>query len=169
MSLGTRVSGAWKNISAVSVKVNGAWKTCKQVYVKVSGAWKPCIFTSESYSVAAPIKKSSSVTLSDAKIGTYIKITGTITVPTGGDGGATNTYMGWDVTNTDLGSCSDSKTLSSGQSYNFDCKYRPNVGDPSYLKVTAVPVKITPWAVVSNYDTWFSNVKVTYTREGYFD
>ena len=42
MPLSTRVSGAWKSLSTVSVNVNGVWKSCNQVYVKVNGAWKSC-------------------------------------------------------------------------------------------------------------------------------
>lgn len=40
MSIGVRVSGAWKDVNAVSVRVGGAWKPVSQAYVKVSGVWK---------------------------------------------------------------------------------------------------------------------------------
>lgn len=40
MSIGLKVSGDWKDVSAVSVKVSGAWKTVSQAYVKVSGTWE---------------------------------------------------------------------------------------------------------------------------------
>jgi len=40
MSIGIKVSGAWKDVAAVSVRVSGAWKTVSQAYVKVSGVWE---------------------------------------------------------------------------------------------------------------------------------
>jgi hypothetical protein len=40
MSIGIRVSGAWKDVSAVSVRVGGAWKTVSQAYVRTGGVWE---------------------------------------------------------------------------------------------------------------------------------
>lgn len=40
MSIGLKVSGAWKDVSAVSVRVGGAWKTVSQAYIRVGGTWK---------------------------------------------------------------------------------------------------------------------------------
>ena len=158
MPLSTRVSGAWKNISTVSVRVNGVWKTCKQIYVKVNGAWKKCILTSGSHSVDAPIRSGSSVTLSDAKIGTYIKITGTVTPPS-----AVSCLVRYNLTNCNA-SYIEQYFNPISSATNFDL----TIGD-QYAKVTAVPVTVTPASNVYNYYTWYSNVKITYTREGYFD
>ncbi|MEC0180226.1 hypothetical protein P4H61_01765 [Paenibacillus peoriae] len=41
MALGTKVNGAWKTPSGVSVKVSGSWKKVQNIWVKVSGAWRP--------------------------------------------------------------------------------------------------------------------------------
>ena len=40
MTIHTKVSGSWKEVSQPSVKVSGAWKNCTGVYTKISGAWK---------------------------------------------------------------------------------------------------------------------------------
>src|SRR5690606_33087850 len=40
MSIGVRVSGAWKDVNAVSARVGGAWEPVSQAYVKVSDVWK---------------------------------------------------------------------------------------------------------------------------------
>ena len=40
MTIHTKVSGSWKEVSQPSVKVSGAWKNCTGVYTRVSGAWK---------------------------------------------------------------------------------------------------------------------------------
>ena len=158
MSLHVNVNGTWKTCTAVYVNVSGTWKQCKQVYVKVSDAWKKCILTSGSHSVNAPIKSGSSVTLSDAKIGTYIKITGTVTPPS-----AVSCLVKYNLTNCNA-SYVEQYFSSISSATNFDLK----IGT-QYAKVTAVPVKVTPASNVYNYNTWYSNVKITYTREGYFD
>lgn len=40
MTAQTKISGAWKDVSAVSTKVSGAWKDVSEGYTKISGAWK---------------------------------------------------------------------------------------------------------------------------------
>lgn len=40
MSIGVKVSGAWKALLAASVNVAGVWKAVSQAYVKVAGVWE---------------------------------------------------------------------------------------------------------------------------------
>lgn len=40
MSIGVKVSGAWKDVATPSIKVGGSWKDIVQAYEKVSGVWE---------------------------------------------------------------------------------------------------------------------------------
>lgn len=53
MSIGVKVSSAWKTVAGVSVRVSGAWKTVAQAYIKVAGTWEELLAAAVALDVAA--------------------------------------------------------------------------------------------------------------------
>ena len=159
MSLGTRVSGAWKNISAVSVRVNGAWKTCKQVYVKVSGTWKPCILSTTTKTInLGTLTEDKTQSISNVKNGSTIKITGHYS--TGGSGGR---LLGLKATGATLPS-------NYGAYDGNGWRYYNDITNTDYtLNLTATSTSVSITIRAPAFDGSHTNCKITYTEEGYFD
>lgn len=45
----TKISGTWKDVSALHCRVGGSWKTVSAGHVKIAGAWKPFFTSQQTY------------------------------------------------------------------------------------------------------------------------
>lgn len=156
MSIHIKTGDAWHTCASVHVNVSGTWHTCKQVYVNASGTWKPCILSSQSKTVNGPTAYNATVTLSNVKNGSTVKVTGH----------AATTQ--WDV---DTGEPIDRRvtftaTGATPDTHNETWTKRGSVDFSYNFTATSTTVKITRGA--PNLGAFsITNCKIQYTEEYY--
>lgn len=76
MPLSTKVSGTWKDISAVHVKVAGVWKPVQDMWTKVSGVWEQ-VYSSLSAAITGTLTQSIPTAPGTVDATAFVSITGT--------------------------------------------------------------------------------------------